>query len=137
MPPLSELLLVAAGGAVGSVVRYALAIASLRFPGGTTLAGTFTANLIGCFAIGLLTAIVTNHPDWLSPRTVIGIRVGMLGGLTTFSTFAAESVLLADQARYGWMMLYVVATVLLGLIAVYAGAWTVTWQVASPQDSRL
>jgi fluoride exporter len=131
MPPITELLLVAGGGAVGSVVRYALALASLRLPGGATLAGTFAANVIGCFAIGLLAALVANHPDWLAPRTVIGLRVGMLGGLTTFSTFAAESVMLADQSRFGWMLLYVVATVLFGLIAVYAGSWT----VASSQES--
>ena len=131
MPPSSELLFVAGGGALGSLIRYGLSLLSLRFFGGTTLVGTFVANVVGCFAIGLLTAILVAHPDWLAPRTIIGLRVGLLGGLTTFSTFAAESVLLAGQARFGGMTLYVTSTVVLGILAVYAG----TWIAGAPQES--
>lgn len=121
MPPLPDLTVVAAGGAAGSVLRYLLALGASRLPGGTSLAGTFVANLIGCFAIGLLAATVAHHPDWLSPRAVLGLRVGLLGGLTTFSTFAAESIMLADQGRVPLMALYIAASVALGLIAVCAG----------------
>ena len=121
MPHVLELSVVAAGGAVGSVLRYLLAIASTRFTGGSSLAGTLTANLVGCFAIGILAAMMAQHPDWLSPRTVAGLRVGVLGGLTTFSTFAAESILLADQGKLAWMLLYVIASVGLGLLAVWVG----------------
>ncbi|MGV3484515.1 MAG: fluoride efflux transporter CrcB [Planctomycetaceae bacterium] len=121
MPPLSDLMAVATGGAVGSVLRYLLAVLSARLTGGSSLAGTLAANLLGCFAIGLLAASVANYPDWLSHRTVIGLRVGVLGGLTTFSTFAAESILLADQGRLPWMALYVGISVGLGLLAVWAG----------------
>ena len=48
-------------------------------------------------------------------------RVGVLGGLTTFSTFAAESILLADQGKLAWMLLYDIASVGLGLLAVWVG----------------
>ena len=121
MPPISDFLFVAGGGAVGSVLRYLLAIGSSRLPGGTSLAGTFVANLIGCFAVGVVIAIVAQHPDLLSVRTINGIRVGLLGGFTTFSTFAAESVMLGSQGRIGWMFLYVMASVGLGLVAVSLG----------------
>ncbi len=121
MPPISDFLIVAGGGAIGSVLRYMLAIGSARLPGGTTLAGTLVANLLGCFSIGLLVAIVSQYPDWISVRTVTGIRVGLLGGLTTFSTFAAESVALGSQGRTGWMVAYMIASVGLGLMAVSLG----------------
>ena len=121
MPPFTELMFVAGGGAIGSVLRYWLAVGSIRWIGGTTLAGTLVANLVGCFAIGLLAGCVAAYPDWLSARNVVGIRVGLIGGLTTFSTFAAESVTLAGQGRMSWMVAYVVASVGLGLIAVWIG----------------
>ena len=121
MPSLIEFCLIAGGGAVGSIIRYLLTIGSIRLSGGMSLAGTFVANLIGCFAIGLLVAAVASYPDWISPRVAIGLRVGLLGGLTTFSTFAVESVLLVDEGRLGLMLLYVAASVVLGLLAVWAG----------------
>jgi len=121
MPPISDFLFVAGGGAVGSVLRYLLAIGSSRLPGGTSLAGTFVANVVGCFAVGVVIAIVAHHPEWLSARTVNGIRNGLLGGFTTFSTFAAESVTLGSQGRIGWLFLYVTASVGLGLVAVSLG----------------
>ena len=132
MPPISDLLFVAGGGAIGSVLRYLLAIGSSRLPGGTSWGGTFVANLVGCFAVGLVIAIVTQHPEWLSARTVDGIRVGLLGGFTTFSTFAAESVMLGSQGRFGWMFLYVTASVGLGLLAVWLGMATLTPNRESP-----
>ncbi len=121
MPSFAEWMFVAGGGAIGSTLRYLLAIGSVRWTGGSTLAGTFVANLLGCFAIGLLAAFVTMHPEWLSHRSIVGIRVGLLGGLTTFSTFAAESVLLTTEGRLLWMALYVAASVGFGLVAVWAG----------------
>lgn len=130
MIPVSDLLVVAGGGAVGSVIRYLLALGSLKLPGGTTLAGTLIANLIGCFAIGLLSAIILANPDAVSPRVALGLRVGLLGGLTTFSTFAAESVWLAHHGQITGMTLYITGTVLLGLLAVSAG----TWLVGPPQE---
>jgi fluoride exporter len=130
MIPVSDLLVVAGGGAVGSVIRYLLALGSLKLPGGTTLAGTLVANLIGCFAIGLLSALILANPDSISPRVALGLRVGLLGGLTTFSTFAAESVWLAHHGQITGMTLYIAGTVLLGLLAVSAG----TWLVGPPQE---
>jgi len=123
MPSTFELLVVALGGAGGSLIRYFLALVSVRLPGGSTLAGTFVANLAGCFAIGLLYAVATNHPQWLSPTAITGLRVGLLGGLTTFSTFAAEAVLLGNGGQSGLMVLYLAASVGFGVLAVSAGIW--------------
>jgi len=127
MPSLAEFTAVAVGGAAGSIIRYSLALASMRLPGATTLAGTFAANLAGCLAIGLLSGVLLQHPNWLSPTASVGLRIGLLGGLTTLSTFAAESVFLAGEGRFALMATYVTATVLLGLVAVSAGIW-----IASP-----
>ena len=78
-----NLLAVATGGAVGSVCRYLITVASIAIPGGSTLFGTTIVNLIGCAAIGGFAEVVlvTNS---LSERTQLLIRVGFLGGLTTF-----------------------------------------------------
>jgi len=131
MSSLFELLAVAVGGAAGSMIRYFLALGSLKLPGGTTLAGTFIANLVGCLAIGLLTAIIVNHPNWLSPTAALGLRVGLLGGLTTFSTFAAEAVMLGSTGRTGLMAVYIAASVGFGLLAVSAGIWIASANEAS------
>ncbi len=63
-----NLLAIAVGGAIGSVIRYGLTIVSIRYGSGTTLAGTFAANMIGCLAIGLISGLIIAHPDWIHPR---------------------------------------------------------------------
>ena len=124
-----DILFVAGGGAVGSVLRHLLAIASLRW-GGTTIPGTLAANLIGCFAIGMLVSVVLIHNQWMSPQVATGIRVGLLGGLTTFSTFALEAIMLSGGGKYSWTLLYLAFSVGSGLIAVWAGMALVAGDVA-------
>ena len=111
-----NLLTVATGGAIGSVCRYLITVASIAIPGGSTLIGTTVVNLIGCAAIGGFAEVVlvTNS---LSERTQLLIRVGFLGGLTTFSTFAGESAALADEGRWLACGLCVAANMFLGWTA--------------------
>ncbi len=104
-------------------MRYGLAIASIRYGSGTTLAGTFAANMIGCLMIGMISGLVVAHPDWIHPRLSLGIRVGLLGGLTTFSTFAAESVIIGKEGRSVEMFAYIAASVIVGLALVWIGMW--------------
>ena len=101
-------LLVMVGGATGAAVRWAvhevLPSDPARFPW-----GTFLVNLVGCLAIGLAARRIDRDSDaWA------GIVVGGLGGLTTFSAFAVETRLLADE-RPGIAVVYVAATLLIGL----------------------
>lgn len=129
-----NLLAIAIGGAIGSLLRYGLTLVSIRYGSGTTLAGTFAANMIGCLLIGLLSGLLVAHPDWISTRLSLAIRIGILGGLTTFSTFAAESVIIGKEGRSVEMFGYVVASVLVGLALVWFGMWATTPSTASTSD---
>ncbi len=111
-----NLLLVACGGAAGSVLRYLLALAAVAVPGGSTLWGTTAANLIGCAGI----AAVMEYglvEGAISPRMSLALRVGFLGGLTTFSTFAAESMTLVGTGRGLAAASYVTANLIGGCAA--------------------
>jgi len=126
MPPPAHWIAIAIGGAVGSLLRYALFVAAVAVPGGSSIAGTLAANLIGCFAIGWLMGVVFQHPEWMNESAAIGLRIGVLGGLTTFSTFAAESTGLLSQGRIIAAVAYIASSVLLGIVAVFAGGWFAT-----------
>ena len=78
--------------------------------------GTTISNLLGCAAIGAFAEYVMAVEN-LSPASQLGVRVGLLGGLTTFSTFALESVALVDSGRWLIAGLYVMGNLLLGWFA--------------------
>jgi CrcB protein len=114
------ILVIAGGGALGSVLRYVLASSIQRATGFTFPLGTLVVNVLGCFAIGLLYM-------WLIER--VGARpelrgflvVGVLGGFTTFSSFSLETVMLMMQASYGRAALNVAASVVVCLIGTMLG----------------
>ena len=111
---------VALGGALGASARYGLDRLIERSSNAVYPWSTFTINVTGCFFIGLISAsLVDRHhlPAWLR----IGLVVGVVGGYTTFSTFAQEALDLNDIHHAGVALVYVVASVALGLVAVYAG----------------
>ena len=112
--------LVFVGGGVGSVLRYALATAVQRALPGSFPAGTFLVNLAGCFAVGAVGALGLERAA-LSPEARTFLMVGILGGFTTFSSFAWETLGLLsvrDVARAG---LYVGGSVALGLLGAVLG----------------
>lgn len=106
-----DLLAVAAGGAAGSVLRWAFGMA-LPFP-----FGTLAVNLIGSFAIGLVWVL-------LGPRWHPLVMTGVLGGFTTFSAFSLDVLRLAESGRISAGLVYVAASVILSLAAVWAGVLT-------------
>jgi len=79
---------VAAGGAAGAVLRY---LATLAFAGGAAVLpwGTLVANLLGCFAIGGITELVTRGA-LVSPEARLLLATGLCGGFTTMSSFVYE-----------------------------------------------
>jgi CrcB protein len=82
--------------------------------------GTTIANVLGCAAIGALAEIIVlGH---VSPRTQLAVQTGFLGGLTTFSSFALESAVLADTGRYALAGMYVLANLFLGWAALLSAA---------------
>ena len=113
---------IAAGGAVGSLARWGLGQALGPWLGTTPAIpwATFTANVTGCLLLGALTVVLAErHPTSRRLRPFLG--VGVLGGYTTFSTLMLEARDLFVSGRSGAALLYVAASVVLGLAAVVTG----------------
>jgi fluoride exporter len=114
------LLLVFVGGGIGSVCRYAMATALQRSLPGSFPVGTFAVNLLGCFAIGVVGALGLERAA-ISPEARIFIMVGILGGFTTFSSFAWESLGLLTVRDLLRASLYVGGSVFCGLLGAFLG----------------
>lgn len=100
-------LLVAIGGASGSVLRY---LASLLFLGMGWPWGTILVNVLGSFVMGMLAG------SGLSPQARLFWMTGVLGGFTTFSAFSLETAVLWERAHWEGVA-YVALTLILGLAA--------------------
>jgi CrcB protein len=111
-------ILVMAGGAVGAALRYALTRA---LPLGTAWPWpTFIANIAGGVLIGLLSAwLLRAGQAGETLRLLLG--VGLLGGFTTFSAFSLEMAKMMDHGQVSLAAGYALASVLLALVAVFAG----------------
>ncbi|HEY4971219.1 MAG TPA: fluoride efflux transporter CrcB [Steroidobacteraceae bacterium] len=116
---------VSVGGVLGCLLRWCLAMFLNRYLP-TIPPGTLAANLIGCYIIGMALAIFTVYPHF-APEWRLFVTTGFCGGLTTFSTFSAEVVLLLQSGRTVWAMGAVAAHLLGSLFMTFAGIATVTW----------
>jgi CrcB protein len=103
------------GGALGSMARYAIGVRvdQTNFPW-----ATLGINLVGAFVLGLFLTLALGH---LSVAQITPISVGVIGGFTTFSTFAWEGFTHARSGRVGTAALYVSVSVVGGLLAAAAG----------------
>jgi CrcB protein len=118
-------LAVAVGGALGCVFRWSLALLFNRyFP--AIPPGTLAANLIGCYVIGVAIAFFASSPA-VPAEWRLFIMTGFCGGLTTFSTFSAEVVLLLQSGRSIAALGAVGAHVIGALLMSFAGIATVAW----------
>ena len=116
---------VAAGGMLGCLLRWLLALIFNRyFP--TVPPGTLATNLLGCYVIGVALAVFTANPgapmEWR-----LFVTTGFCGGLTTFSTFSAEVVTLMQSGRMAWAMGTIAVHLIGSLLMTFAGIATVTW----------
>lgn len=116
-----KLLLIAAGGAVGSVLRYLIAGWVQLLAGGAFPLGTLAVNVTGCLLIGFLHAAFTTGPVLVREEYKLALTVGVLGGFTTFSTFSLETVTLAGDRELFAALLNAVASLILGCLAAWAG----------------
>src|SRR3954451_20128038 len=113
------LLLIAVGGAAGSVLRYVLGRAIQGTSASGFPIGTMVVNISGCFLIGILLRQFLNMQ--VSAELRAFLVVGFCGGFTTFSTFSGETVGLIEGGEYGRAATYVVLSVTLCLAATFAG----------------
>ncbi|HEX9219565.1 MAG TPA: fluoride efflux transporter CrcB [Gemmatimonadaceae bacterium] len=112
-------LLIALGGAVGSLIRYLIGGAVQRMSASGFPIGTIFVNVSGCFLIGILVRQFLNMQ--LSPELRALLIVGFCGGYTTFSTFSGETLGLIEGGEYARATSYVVLSVGLCLLATLAG----------------
>jgi fluoride exporter len=118
-------LAVAIGGMLGCLVRWLLAMVLNRyFP--TVPPGTLAANLVGCYIIGMALAFFLTYPNF-APEWRLFVTTGFCGGLTTFSTFSAEVVLLLQSGRLAWAFAAIGVHLMGSLLMTFAGIATVTW----------
>ncbi len=116
-----SLVIVAIGGALGSVARYLLSgwvlhhTVDWRFP-----LGTFLVNVLGCLTIGILAGLVTRS-ELFSAEIRLFLFTGVAGGFTTFSAFGLETFYLLRRAEFLAAGSYVVLSVAVGLLALWAG----------------
>lgn len=111
---------VAAGGAVGAVLRYGVNIASTALWGLNFPIATMIVNILGSFILGTLAGVFA-HYGQPSHEMRGFIVTGMLGAFTTFSTFSLDSVTLFERGAYNAFAFYLIGSVTFGLIAFLCG----------------
>ena len=120
---LQSVLAISLGAALGAVLRWWLS-EWLNAAVAHVALGTLAANLIGGYGIGVAVGVFMHQPD-LPPQWRLFIITGLLGGLTTFSTFSAEVVALLQHSRWSWALVTVVLHLAGSLVMTVAGLWTV------------
>ncbi len=117
---IKNILLVGLGGGLGSMARYlcqrwVAANYMHSFPW-----GTFAVNIVGCFAIGIFWGMTFKSFD-SNESWKLFLMTGLCGGFTTFSAFTLEGIGLLKEEKLALFFTYVAASVLIGLLATYAG----------------
>ena len=116
-------LVVGAGAAIGAWMRWGLSyVLNASFP--ALPLGTIVANLVGAYLIGLFMGFSSLSTS-IAPEVRLFLVTGLLGGLTTFSTFSSEAVTLLTRGQYGWATTHILVHVLGSLALTGLGFFTV------------
>lgn len=118
---------VALGGAIGSVARFATVLAAARLFGPGFPVGTLAVNVLGSFAMGLVFVYLTER-DLMRHAPLL--MAGVLGGFTTFSAFSLDTMRLWDAGAHGAVVAYVLGSVGLSILALWAGVLVMRGMVA-------
>jgi fluoride exporter len=110
------------GGGIGSVARYVIGVLFVQRFGPGFPYGTLFINVAGSLAIGIIAQFAQTRALGITPIVRLFLAVGVLGGFTTFSTFAYEAVTLTGEGVPLTALLYIVLSVGLGTAAAFAGA---------------
>jgi len=117
-----NLLMIAIGGALGSVARFLTVNGANRLLGVGFPYGTMIVNILGSFLMGVAVAVLIDRLDGDIPsRWAPFVMTGFLGGFTTFSAFSLDGYLLLENGRLGAMVTYAVVSVVLSLIGLAIG----------------
>lgn len=117
-----NVLLVAAGGAIGASLRHLSGTAALRLLGPGYPWGTLFVNVLGSLLMGLFIAWLTKRTG-TSNELRLFFATGILGGFTTFSAFSLDVANLMEQGNLAPAMGYILGSVLLSIFAIFAGLW--------------
>lgn len=114
-----DCIIVGIGGFIGAVIRYLIGLIPLK-DGSAFPIRTFLINVFGSFIIGIIAALAVKNNSF-NPRVILFIKVGICGGFTTFSSFALETSNLMESGNISTALLYAILSIMVGLIAVFAG----------------
>ena len=118
---MDKVMLVFVGGGGGAVARHLVGQQAMRLFGSGWPYGTLFVNVAGGLLLGLLAGWLAHRVGGSQQRWALFLGVGVLGGFTTFSAFSLETVLMLQRKAFGSAALYVAASVLLSLSALWLG----------------
>lgn len=121
MSALQPLLLVALGGALGSMARYGATLGINRWASSPFPWGTLFVNIAGSFLIGLVMVWLLKAGEWRENARLL-LVTGIMGGFTTFSSFSWETWKLLEDGRFGLASANILLSVAVCLLATIAGA---------------
>ena len=117
---LLNLLLIAVGGALGSTARYLFSLLIQRASGTLFPIGTFAVNCVGCLVFGAIAGAAEQRAQ-IAPELRLFLLVGILGGFTTFSSYAFESFVLVRDGQFAAALVNIVGQVIAGLGGMWIG----------------
>lgn len=118
---MNQLIAVALGGSLGSVLRFLVSTGVYQWLGRGFPYGTLAVNVIGSFLIGLLAEALILQRITFAMEYRAAILVGILGGFTTFSSFSLETIYLMEQGNFTKASLNILISISAGLLAVWLG----------------
>jgi fluoride exporter len=113
-------LIVFLGGGIGAALRHGVNLLAARFAGTGFPYGTLTINIVGSLAMGLIAEYFALKAG-LPQRARLFLTTGILGGFTTFSAFSLEAALLYERGQLAGAAIYVIASVVLAIGALFVG----------------